>query len=253
MGREKRGAAATATANGGKVKGRRECKPAVRGKGAPRLGPFSNMPMLLQPRLNAGVEDGEVIIELLRKAEGVDSTLGEKAPDGGVKRTRREVNGRGGGAGGIARHTLEEGMRDSTGKVRGDNLRDGGVHGGASGVQAFKTCKQLGGGNACKSGTLVRQGVAADETTHKRVEDNLRVGAVMGDVACGLTPEDTIHCEADVTVHMRGANLGATAIANEVGIVGGEVQRVRERTAVHGAMVASLTDGEADGTGGGVT
>ena len=75
----------------------------------------------------------------------------------------------------------------------------------------------------------------------------------MGDVARGLTPEDTIHCEADVTVHMRGANLGATAIANEVGIVGGEVQRVRERTAVHGAMVTSLTNGETDGTGGSVT
>lgn len=134
MGREKRGAAATATANGGKIKGRRECKPAVRGKRAPRRGPLNNMPMLRQPRLNAGVEDREVIIELLRKAEGVDSTLGEEAPNGGVKRTGREVNGRGGGARGIARHTLKEGMGDSTSKVRGDHLRDGGVHGGASGV-----------------------------------------------------------------------------------------------------------------------
>ena len=134
MRRDERSATTTTAANGGEVKGRRECKPAVRGKRAPRRGPLNNMPMLRQPRLNAGVEDREVIIELLRKAEGVDSTLGEEAPNGGVKRTGREVNGRGGGARGIARHTLKEGMGDSTSKVRGDHLRDGGVHGGASGV-----------------------------------------------------------------------------------------------------------------------
>ena len=75
----------------------------------------------------------------------------------------------------------------------------------------------------------------------------------MGDVACGLTPEDTIHCEANVAVHVRGAKLGATAIAYEVGIVSGKVKRVCERTSMHGAMVTSLTNGETDGTGGSVT
>ena len=88
MGREKRGATATATANGGKIKGRRECKPAVRGKRAPRRGPLNNMPMLRQPRLNARVEDREVVIKFLRKAERVSGTLGEKAPNGGIKGTR---------------------------------------------------------------------------------------------------------------------------------------------------------------------
>ena len=88
MRRDERSATTTTAANGGEVKGRRECKPAVRGKRAPRRGPLDNMPMLRQPRLNARVEDREVVIKFLRKAERVSGTLGEKAPNGGIKGTR---------------------------------------------------------------------------------------------------------------------------------------------------------------------
>ena len=65
----------------------------------------------------------------------------------------------------------------------------------------------------------------------------------MSDMARGLAPQDTVDCKTNVTMHVSGAKLRATAIANEVGVMGGKVKRMCKRATMHGTMVAGLTDG----------